>query len=144
MALFLPDANVLIHALRKDAVEHALCRHWLTKTAGAGDAIGLCELVEAALLRIPTLPKLQLVPMAEVLGFWQEDLWTYPGTRRLAAGSRHTSLFAGFITSLKLCGNDINDAWLAALAIEHRATLVSTDEGFGRFPGLRRLNPMRP
>jgi uncharacterized protein len=57
---------------------------------------------------------------------------------------RHTSLFAGFITSLKLCGNDINDAWLAALAIEHRATLVSTDEGFGRFPGLRRLNPMRP
>ena len=44
----------------------------------------------------------------------------------------------------RLCGNDINDAWLAALAIEHRATLVSTDRGFFRFPGLDWLNPMKP
>lgn len=142
MALFLPDANVLIHALRKDAAEHVPCRQWLTETAGMGDAIGLCELVEVALLRIPTLPKLQLVPMAEMLGFWCEDLWSYPGTRRLAAGSRHRGIFSGFITALKLCGNDVNDAWLAAIAIEHRATLVSTDHGFGRFPGLNWSNPV--
>jgi len=53
MALFLPDANVLIHALRKDCAEHARCRRWLTTAAGLGGAIGLCELVECALLRIP-------------------------------------------------------------------------------------------
>jgi predicted nucleic acid-binding protein len=76
MALFLPDANVLIHALRADSAEHDSCRRWLTGTAAVGDAIGLCELVEAALLRIPTLPKLQLVPMAEPLGFWKDDLWS--------------------------------------------------------------------
>lgn len=144
MALLLPDANVLIHALRKDAAEHEPCRQWLTKTAGRGDAIGLCELVEVALLRIPTLPRLQLVPMDEMLGFWRDDLWSYPGTRRLAAGSGHSALLAGFITGLKLCGNDINDAWLAALAIGHRATLVSTDQRFARFPGLKWLNPLNP
>ena len=32
-------------------------------------------------------------------------------------------------------------AWLAALAVEYRATLVSTDQGFDRFPGLDWLNP---
>lgn len=144
MALFLPDANVLIHALRKDSTQHEPCRQWLTHTARLGDAIGLCELVETALLRIPTLPKLQLVPMAETLGYWRDDLWSYPGIRRLAAGTRHIGIFADFITALELCGNDINDAWLAALAIEHRATLVSTDQGFGRFAGLKWLNPMNP
>jgi predicted nucleic acid-binding protein len=70
MALYLPDANVLIHALRKDSVEHEDCRAWLAGAAAAGDGIGLCELVEAALLRIPTLPRLQLIPMTETLGFW--------------------------------------------------------------------------
>ncbi len=142
MALFLPDANVLIHALRRDSAEHESCRRWLTSTAAAGNAIGLCELVEAALLRIPTLPKLQLVPMCETLGFWKDDLWSYPGTRRLAAGTRHPGIFSNFISSLGLCGIDINDVWLAALAIEHRATLVSTDQGFARFPGLGWINPL--
>ena len=54
--------------------EHESCRRWLTDAAAAGDAIGLCELVEAALLRIPTLPRLALVPMADTLGFWKDDL----------------------------------------------------------------------
>jgi len=144
MALFLPDANTLIHALRADSAEHESCHRWLTSAAAAGDIIGLCELVEVALLRIPTLPKLWLVPMAETLGFWKDDLWSYPGTRRLAAGSRHAGILAGLITSHGLCGNDINDVWLAALAIEHRATLVSTDQGFSRFSGLSRINPLHP
>jgi toxin-antitoxin system PIN domain toxin len=142
MALFLPDANVLIHALRGDSPAHGFCHRWLTGAAAAGDIIGLCELVEAALLRIPTIPKLQLVPMAETLGFWKDDLWTYPGTRRLAAGTLHRGIFSEFFSALGLCGNDVNDAWLAALAIEHHATLVSTDQGFARFPGLLRINPV--
>ena len=144
MALFLPDANVLIHALRKDSAEHDSCRRWLMNAAASGDGMGLCELVEAALLRMPTLPKLQLVPMAETLGFWMDDLWSYPGTRRLAADIRHAGIVADFITALGLFGNDVNNVWLAALAIEHRATLVSTDLGFARFPGLSWINPMNP
>lgn len=141
MALYLPDASVLIHALRKDSAKHKDCRAWLTGAASAGDAIGLCELVEAALLRIPSLPRLQLIPMPETLGFWKDDLWSYPGTRRLAAGDRHRAIFSAFITDLGLVGNEVNDAWLAALAIESRATLVSTDQGFDRFPGLAWINP---
>ncbi|MEI8310747.1 MAG: TA system VapC family ribonuclease toxin [Verrucomicrobiota bacterium] len=141
MALFLPDANVLIHALRKGTTAHPACHRWLFETAARGDEIGLCELVEAALLRVPTLGKLQLVPMPEVIGFWTGDLWRYPRTRRLAATPSHNKLFARLITDLDLLGNDVNDAWLAALAIDHRATLVSTDSGFSRFPGLKWLDP---
>jgi toxin-antitoxin system PIN domain toxin len=141
MALYLPDANILIHALRKGSPLHPACYQWLIDTAARGDEIGLCELVESALLRIPTLGRLQLIPMSEVIRFWNDDLWHYSRTRRLNASSSHNKLFARFITDLKLFGNDINDAWLAALAMDHGATLVSTDEGFSRFPGLKWLNP---
>ena len=141
MALFLPDANVLIYALRKGAPAHLACRQWLLDVAARGDEIGLCELVEAALLRIPTLGALQLVPMHDVLCFWEDDLWQYSRTRRLSAPSSHNKRFARLITTLNLSGNDVNDAWLAALAMEHMATLVSTDKGFSRFPGLKWLDP---
>jgi predicted nucleic acid-binding protein len=35
------------------------------------------------------------------------------------------------------------DAHLAALAIEHGATLSTSDRDFARFPGLRLHNPLR-
>lgn len=140
--MFLPDANVLIHALREGSPEHEPCRRWLMTAAAAGESILLCELVEVALLRIATLPRLRLVPMPEVLGFWKEDLWGYPGLQRITAGPRHGAIFCDYVTALDLCGNDVNDAWLAALAVEHRATLVTTDSGFGRFPRLSWMNPL--
>lgn len=141
MSLFLPDANILIHALRKGTVAHSACHQWLFETAARGDEVGLCELVEVALLRVPTLGKLQLVPMHEVMGFWNEDLWRYARIRRLNATPSHNKLFTRLVTDHGLCGNDVNDAWLAALAMDHRATLVSTDTGFSRFPDLKWLDP---
>jgi predicted nucleic acid-binding protein len=35
----------------------------------------------------------------------------------------------------------VNDAHLAALAIEHGGTIITFDRDFDRFPGLRRLTP---
>ena len=39
-------------------------------------------------------------------------------------------------------GNLVNDAHLAALAIEHGAELNSCDADFSRFSGLRWINPL--
>jgi hypothetical protein len=36
----------------------------------------------------------------------------------------------------------VMDAVLAAIALEHGATLCTTDRDFARFPGLRRMNPL--
>ena len=37
---------------------------------------------------------------------------------------------------MKLGGNRVNDAHLAALAVEHRCTIVSFDHDFARFDGV--------
>ncbi len=139
--LFLPDANMLIYALNKDAQQHIAARQWLVDATNAHTQIGLCELVEVALLRIATLPKLISMPMSEVIGFWQDDLWKYPYTVRTMPTDQHRKILAQLIKTYELRGNDINDAWIAALAIDYGATLVSADTGYARYRGLRWLNP---
>jgi len=142
MPLHLPDANILIHCLREESAGHRACRRWLEALIKRGEPLALCELVEVAFLRITTLPSLRIAPLDVALDFWS-DLKNYPEFLHLTPGARHSEIFRNSVVSLGLVDNDLNDAWLAALAIEHDATLVSADEGFRRFPELRWLNPLK-
>jgi uncharacterized protein len=36
----------------------------------------------------------------------------------------------------------VPDAHLAAIAVEHGATIATRDRGFARFPGLRWIDPL--
>ena len=49
--------------------------------------------------------------------------------------ARHADVLAGLLAETGSGGNLVNDAHLAALAVEHDATLVTFDADFGRFPG---------
>jgi hypothetical protein len=60
----------------------------------------------------------------------------------LHPGDRHAEVVFGLLESLGTAGNLTTDAHLAALAIEHQAELHSTDADFGRFLGLRWVNPL--
>lgn len=62
--------------------------------------------------------------------------WLHPG-------ERHAEILFDLLTAAGTAGNLTTDAHLAALAIEHRAELHSSDADFGRFPGLRWRNPLR-
>ena len=48
---------------------------------------------------------------------------------------------AGLLTPTGAGGNLVSDAHLAALAIEHTATVISFDNDFARFPGVRWHEP---
>ncbi len=54
---------------------------------------------------------------------------------------RHLAVLRGLVAPLGTAANLVNDAHLAALAVEHGATLISFDRDFGRFPGLRWEEP---
>jgi toxin-antitoxin system PIN domain toxin len=49
---------------------------------------------------------------------------------------RHLGLLRGLLLESGTGGNLVGDAHLAALALEHGATVVSFDRGFGRFAGV--------
>ncbi|WP_424950751.1 TA system VapC family ribonuclease toxin [Deinococcus sp.] len=133
---YLLDANVLIDAFRTDAPAYTANRDWLTRTLLGGETVYAPALVEVALLRITTLLKLGPRAASPATAFaFLNALHAVPNYKRLEL---ETGQFGGFeqtVQTLALSGNDLNDAYLVALAQWHNLTLVTADAGFSRFKG---------
>jgi predicted nucleic acid-binding protein len=65
-----------------------------------------------------------------------------PGVVLLQPGRSQAEILEKLVTRHRAISPMVTDAVLAALAIEHGATLASTDQDFGRFSDLRWLNPL--
>ena len=65
------------------------------------------------------------------------DVLREPPGQLLRAGTAHWARFTELCRHLQLRGNLVPDAYLAALALEQGAELVTFDRGFGRYPRLR-------
>ena len=59
----------------------------------------------------------------------------------LEPGDRFWQILNGLIEDGQVSGPLMTDASLAALAIEHGATLCTADRDFARFPTLRTFDP---
>ncbi len=66
-----------------------------------------------------------------------------PHVSLIEPGPDHFEIFRRNLASVSSGGNNVPDAQLAAFAIERDAELHTNDDGFGRFPTLRWLNPLR-
>jgi hypothetical protein len=60
----------------------------------------------------------------------------------LNPGRDHVRLFEEFCRAADARSDLVTGAYLAALAIETGAIVVSADRDFARFPGLRRRHPL--
>ena len=141
--MLFPDVNVLVLAHRPDASgEGPGVRDWLTGVLRGHESVGISEHVLAALVRIVTHPRIFAQPTkpAEALAFCAAVRGA-PAAVPARAGVGHWEIFAELVETLRLRGNDVPDAFLAALAMEQGATLVTLDRGFHRFEGLRVTAP---
>ena len=141
--MILVDANLLLFAYNADAPEHARARAWLESCLSAGDWLGLSWLTLWAFLRISTNVRLFPRPLSaqdafRIVGGWIE----LPHVVVVQPGPRHLAILEKLVQKGQAAGRLLTDAALAAMAIEHGATLVSTDQDFSRFPGLQWLNPL--
>ncbi|WP_181407572.1 TA system VapC family ribonuclease toxin [Nocardioides sambongensis] len=138
------DVNVLVHALRPEqSAEAERVRDWLESTIVSGMPIGVAELVLSAVARLTTSQRLfsPATTPAEFVEF-SETLLAAPTVDVVRPGPRHWAIFTGLLTDHRLRGNDVPDAYLASIALERGATLVTRDRGFGRFAELRVLDPI--
>jgi uncharacterized protein len=60
----------------------------------------------------------------------------------ITAGPRHWEILRRVLREGDARGNLVPDAHLAAIAIEHGATVATRDRGFARFQGLRWVDPI--
>jgi len=58
--------------------------------------------------------------------------------------SRHLEILTGLLAPIGVGGNLVQDAHLAALAVEYGGEVHSADGDFARFGGLRYRNPLAP
>src|SRR5215470_14591146 len=142
--MYLVDANILVYSTDEDSEHHAAARDWLDeRTAGAPRSVGLPWPSLLAFFRIVTNPRIYSPP-ATAADAWQhiED-WLSPPTAWLRVTvSKEQRMLGGIGMACRSAGNLVPDAHLAALALEHGLTVVSTDTDFAKFPGVTWLNPI--
>lgn len=139
----LVDTNLLIYAFRPESPEHPAARDWLTGLLIRGERLLLTSAALVSFARLLTSPRIVRRPVGvdQVLAFI-DSLRSEPGTQQAEPGPGYPEIFARICTEGGLQGNDIPDAHLAAVAIEHGAVLATHDRGFGRFDELRTLDPL--
>lgn len=140
--MILPDVNVLLYAFRSDSVDHARYRGWLDEVVNGDEAYGMSPQVLSSVIRIATHQRIYNSPsrLEEALSF-ARVLLEQPTCTVVQPGARHFSLFEGLCRRAAATGNLVQDAWLAALAVEHGCEWISTDGDYARFPGLRWRRP---
>lgn len=133
--MLIPDVNVLVDAWRPGSAGHQGARQWLEDAAQSTE-LALPDAVLTGATRILTLRVRGLgFDLASVLDEITA-LLAAPGVQRVSPGPRHWSVFDGLCRELGATGNLVPDCFLAALAIEKKATFVSRDRFFSTVPGL--------
>lgn len=134
----MPDVNVLVYAINPDALQHIPARRWLEAGFHDVQGIGFAWFALAGFVRVTTkrgiLPK--VLSVEEALQFVGEWL-SHPRAHVLNPAGGHAAIFGRLLIGAGRGGNLVSDTHLAAIAIEHGATLGTFDRDFERFAGLR-------
>lgn len=141
--MLMVDVNVCVYAFRRESRMHAEFKGWLEQALSGSEPVGLPAQVLSSAIRLVTNHRIYGDPStpAEALSFCDAIL-DAPAAMRVRPGERHWRIFHGLVAQHGLRGNDVPDAYLAALALEQGATWVTTDRGFARYQGLRLLDPL--
>jgi uncharacterized protein len=133
----LPDVNVLLFATNEGSAEHDVARSWLEAAFEEPGGVGFAWVALLGFMRLATRRGIFTKPLAvedalSVVRVWIDE----PRANVLHPTERHAPLLARLLIPAGTGGNLTTDAHLAALAIEHGATLGSFDRDFERFSGL--------
>ena len=141
--MILTDANLLLYAFNVAAPEHLGAKTWLEERLSSPELFALSWQSIGAFLRLSTNRKVftSPLPMARatrIVSSWIER----PMVTILEPGPRYWKIASALLEESNSRGPLVTDALLAALAIEHGATLATHDADFRRFPGLSLVDPI--
>jgi toxin-antitoxin system PIN domain toxin len=136
------DANILLYAYDSDSAHHAACRSWLEAAFNSEEIIALPWQTLLAFVRIATNPRatkkpLQSADACNIVSSWLDQV----NVSVIGAGERFWEILQHQTLEAQVTGPLVTDAALAALALEHGATLCSVDRDFRRFRSLKLIDP---
>jgi len=133
------DTNVLVYGHVADAMNHEAARKAIQELAEGDVAWGIPVFVVGEFLRVVTNPRGPLGrprrPSEALAAI--DRLLASPSCRTLLPGRRYLPLLRGLIADAMPKGNEIFDAQIAAVSLEHGATTILTNDArFGLFSGI--------
>ncbi len=134
----LVDANVLLYAVNEADPKHHPSIHWLDTALRGREPVGFAWVVLLSFVRLSTKVGLfpRPLPLEGALGrvrAWLDQ----PPSVIVEPTNRHFQLLTTLLGEVGPGANLVNDAHLAALAVEHDGRVISYDSDFGRFTGVR-------
>ena len=131
------DINVLLYAVNENENRHELARTWLTAALADRVGLGLTWYAVMGFLRLATHPTILPRPLGMREAGRAAAAWIQaPAAVLLQPGPNHVEMVTRLMADLP-GGNLVNDAHLAALALEHDGEVITFDRDFGRFEGVR-------
>jgi hypothetical protein len=141
--VIVPDANLLLYAHDSKSDWQPSAGRWLRQILSGPDTVGLSWISIGAFVRIATNSRLgrSQLPMTSAINIVDEWL-AMRAVRLIVPGEDHWPILKEMLIAGRVQGPITTDARLAALTLEHGATLHTADRDFARFPGLRWVNPL--
>ncbi len=137
------DLNILLYTVNENAVHHTPLLKWWEEAINGDEPLGLPWIVLLGFLRIATNSKIFPQPLNPDTAIDKIDIWlSLDNTRLVCEKEGHWDILRSLLAETGTAGNLTTDAHLATLAISHGAVLVSCDNDFARFKGLRWENPI--
>jgi toxin-antitoxin system PIN domain toxin len=141
--VIIPDVNVLLYATITGFPQHDRARTWLEEALNGSALVGLTAPALFGYLRIATSARVLANAMSVADATARVQAWLAPANVSfLVPGPRYLEIAFGLLETLGTGANLTTDVQLAAHAIEQDAELCSNDRDFGRFPGLRWVDPL--
>ncbi|MDP8961433.1 MAG: PIN domain-containing protein [Actinomycetota bacterium] len=137
------DANLLVYAHVQSYEQHQAARAWLEEQLTVLPRVGLPWTSLLAFVRLVTNPRVFSEPESIADAWGQVEAWLdAEPTWTPVPTSRHRNVLAECLEHATIRANDVPDAHLAALAIEHGLRLATSDHGFARFERLNWFDPL--
>lgn len=141
--MILPDANLLLYAYDQSSTFHSKAAAWFEEIMNRPSPVILLPAVVFGFVRISTHPRIFTSPLTVAEASAHVRSWLSRKQARL-----HEMLpddveaALALLESIGTAGNLTTDAQIAAVALRLDAEVHTTDLDFGRFAGLRFVNPL--
>ncbi len=140
--MIVPDVNLLLYAEIDAFPQHAAAKLWWEELLNGERAVGIAPVCLFGFLRISTNRRIFAEPLATSDAIGRVRGWLdQENVSCLVPGSGHLETAFRLLRQVGTAANLTTDVQIAAHAIEHSGEVHSNDGDFGRFDGLRWVNP---
>lgn len=141
--MILVDVNIPLYAHDRLSPRHQAARIWFEEALSGDEEVRFAMQTLLGFLRLSTNSSVfdRALTVDRAIGIIGEWL-ALPNVAIATPTDRHWQILSELASAGQARGPLLMDVHLAALTIEHGATLATTDRDFARFPGLRFRNPL--